>query len=141
MFGLLFHFGRSGARLTFGRKTEGKIKVNLGWWHFLCNMRKDFLRNKIRLFWCFVTSITWGNGEKTVLQMYLFKTQTIGFQMIKVRGFWGEFYPKVFKGTNRARLKNMLVCHYSGLFFCVQSAGRIFFVSFWGGKESINPYL
>ena len=127
MFGLLFHFGRSGSRLTFGRKTEGKIKVNLGWLHFLCDMRKDFLMNKIRLFWCFVTSITWGNGEKTVLQMYLFKTQTIGFQMIKVRGFWGEFYPKVFKGTNWARLKNMLVCHYPGLFFHVRSASRGFF--------------
>ena len=123
-----------------------KIKVNLGWWQFLFNMRKEFLMNKVRLFWCFVKSITWENGEKNsssdvVLYRYSFKTQTIGFEIIRVSGFWGKFYPKVFKGTNRARLKNMLVYHHPGLFFRIDSAGRGFFLSFWDGKDSINPYL
>ena len=121
-----------------------KIKVILGWWHFLFNMRKDFLINNGIMVLCKIYYLQkWrkNSSSDVVLYRYLFQTQTIGFEMIRVRGFWGKFYPEVFKGTNTTRLKNMLVCYYPGLFFRVYSADRIFFLLFWDGKESINPYL
>ena len=70
------------------------------------------------------------SSSDVVLYTYSFKTQIIGFEMIRVRGFKRKFHPKVFKGTNRATLKNMLVCHHPNLFFGVYSAGRIFFYHF-----------
>ena len=119
------------------KKSWRKIKVNLGWWHFLCNMRNSIL---VLCKICYLRKWRKNSSSDVVLYRYSFKTQTIGFEMIRVRGFWGKFYPKIFKETNRARLKNMFVCHYPGLFLRVHSAGRIFFLSFWDGKESINPY-
>ena len=121
-----------------------KIKVNLGWWHFLFNMRKDFLINNGIMVLCKIYYLQkWrkNSSSDVVLYRYLFQTQTIDFEMIRVRGFWDKFYHEVFKGTNRTRLKNMLVCHYPCLFFRVHLAGRIFFQLFWDEKESINPYL
>ena len=45
------------------------------------------------------------------------------------------------KESAHTRLKNMLVCRRPGLFFRVHPAGREKKLSFWDGKESINPYL
>ena len=81
----------------------------------------------------------WGKNSSSdvVLYRYSFKTQTIGFEMIMVRGLCGKFYPKVFKGVNRAKLKNMLVCHYPGLFFRIHSAGWIFIYHFEMEKKAL----
>ena len=61
MFGLLLHFGKTGTRLTFGRKAEEKLKLILDDDTFFAIWETPF--------WCFVKSVTWENGEKTVPQM------------------------------------------------------------------------
>ena len=86
---------------------------------------------------CYLRKWRKNSSSDVVLYRYSFKTQTIGFEMIRVRGFCGKFYPKVFKGTNRARPKNMLIRHYPGLFSHVHSAGQIFFLSFWDEKKAL----
>ena len=70
------------------------------------------------------------SSSDIVLYRYSFKTQIIGFEMIRVRGFKCRFYPKVFKGTNRATLKNMLVCHHPDLFLAYTRPVGFFFYHF-----------
>ena len=112
-----------------------KIKVILGWWHFLFNMRKDFLINNGIMVLCKIYYLQkWrkNSSSDVVLYRYLFQTQAIGFEMIRVSST-----PKYLKGPIGPDLKICWVAITRVCSFAYTRPVRFFFYYFEMEKKAL----